>query len=67
MTVEDVMKSPMLWDPIRYLETCPSSDGAIAMVLASEEHGEEGAAQAGVGEGRARRTPRRCGCRAAIR
>ncbi|HEY0541061.1 MAG TPA: thiolase domain-containing protein, partial [Actinoallomurus sp.] len=28
--------TPMLWDPIRYLETCPSSDGAAAMVLASE-------------------------------
>jgi acetyl-CoA C-acetyltransferase len=28
--------SPMLWDPIRYLETCPSSDGACALVLASE-------------------------------
>ena len=23
MTVDDVMQSPMLWDPIRYLETCP--------------------------------------------
>ena len=23
----------MLWDPIRYFETCPSSDGACAMVL----------------------------------
>jgi acetyl-CoA C-acetyltransferase len=33
MTVEDVTNSLMLWDPIRYLETCPSSDGAIAMVL----------------------------------
>jgi acetyl-CoA C-acetyltransferase len=31
-----VEASPMLWDPIRYLETCPSSDGACAMVLASE-------------------------------
>jgi acetyl-CoA C-acetyltransferase len=31
--VED---SPMLWDPIRYLDTCPSSDGACAMVLGSE-------------------------------
>jgi acetyl-CoA C-acetyltransferase len=29
-----VEASPMLWDPIRYLETCPSSDGACAMVLA---------------------------------
>lgn len=32
---EMVEASPMLWDPIRYLETCPSSDGAAAMVLAS--------------------------------
>jgi acetyl-CoA C-acetyltransferase len=31
-----VAASPMLWDPIRYLETCPSSDGACAMVLTSE-------------------------------
>jgi len=35
ITFEQVEKSPMLWDPIRYLETCPSSDGACAMVLAS--------------------------------
>src|SRR4029079_7876237 len=31
---ESVRESPMLWDPIRYLETCPSSDGACAVVLA---------------------------------
>jgi acetyl-CoA C-acetyltransferase len=31
-----VEESPMLWDPIRYLECCPSSDGACAMVLAAE-------------------------------
>ena len=42
MTMDDVMASPMLWDPIRYLETCPSSDGAIAMVLASEEQARKG-------------------------
>jgi acetyl-CoA C-acetyltransferase len=36
ITYEMVRDSPMLWDPIRYLETCPSSDGACAMVLASE-------------------------------
>ena len=42
MTVEDVMNSPMLWDPIRYLETCPSSDGAIAMVIASEDKAKKG-------------------------
>src|SRR5688500_10637895 len=32
-----VKDSPMLWDPIRYLETCPSSDGACAMVLTDED------------------------------
>ena len=32
--VEDSM---MLWDPLRYLEACPSSDGAAAMVLAAED------------------------------
>ena len=36
ISLESVEKSPMLWDPIRYLETCPSSDGACAMVLASD-------------------------------
>jgi acetyl-CoA C-acetyltransferase len=33
ISLEMVEKSPMLWDPIRYLDTCPSSDGAVAMVL----------------------------------
>ena len=42
MTVDDVMQSPMLWDPIRYLETCPSSDGAIALVVASVEVAKNG-------------------------
>ncbi|MCG8592397.1 MAG: thiolase domain-containing protein [Proteobacteria bacterium] len=36
VTFDQIAESPMLWDPIRYLETCPSSDGACAMVLASE-------------------------------
>lgn len=36
-TLETVRKSPMLWDPIRYAETCPSSDGAVAMVLSNEK------------------------------
>jgi len=36
--LKDVQESPMLWDPIRYLETCPSSDGAVAMVLTNERH-----------------------------
>jgi acetyl-CoA C-acetyltransferase len=42
MTVEDVMNSPVLWDPIRYGETCPSSDGAVALVLGSEEVAQKG-------------------------
>jgi acetyl-CoA C-acetyltransferase len=32
-TVESVLESQMLWDPIRYDETCPSSDGACALVI----------------------------------
>ncbi len=36
LTLEVALESPMLWDPIRFVETCPSSDGAAAMVLTSE-------------------------------
>ncbi len=36
ITYQTVAESPMLWDPIRFHETCPSSDGACAMVLTSE-------------------------------
>ncbi len=36
ISFEQIMNSPMLWDPIRYLETCPSSDGACALVLTNE-------------------------------
>jgi acetyl-CoA C-acetyltransferase len=39
ITLETVRASPMLWDPIRYLETCPSSDGACALVLTDEDGG----------------------------
>jgi acetyl-CoA C-acetyltransferase len=41
ITLESVNASPMLWDPIRYDETCPSSDGACAVVI-----GDEAAAEA---------------------
>ena len=34
--VETVKQSPMLWDPLHFLESCPSSDGAAAIVLGSE-------------------------------
>jgi acetyl-CoA C-acetyltransferase len=36
-TMESVMASQMLWDPIRYDETCPSSDGACALVISDED------------------------------
>ena len=36
ITVESVQASQMLWDPIRYDETCPSSDGACAVVIGDE-------------------------------
>src|SRR6201996_5372522 len=45
ITVEKVMESPMLWDPIRFDETCPSSDGACAVVIGNEEIAEERLAQ----------------------
>lgn len=37
VTLEDVLNSPMLWDPFRLLESCPTSDGAAAMVFAAED------------------------------
>ncbi|HKT01927.1 MAG TPA: thiolase domain-containing protein [Rugosimonospora sp.] len=40
ITLESVQASQMLWDPIRYDETCPSSDGACAVVLGDERAAE---------------------------
>ena len=40
ISFDSIKDSMMLWDPIRYAETCPSSDGACAMVLASEDVAE---------------------------
>ncbi|HLK01070.1 MAG TPA: thiolase domain-containing protein [Streptosporangiaceae bacterium] len=37
MTVEKVQASSMLWDPVRYDETCPSSDGACAVIIGSAD------------------------------
>ncbi len=44
ITLESVLASPMLWDPVRYDETCPSSDGACAVVI-----GDQAAAEASGG------------------
>ncbi|WP_067647465.1 thiolase domain-containing protein [Nocardia harenae] len=40
ITVESVLASQMLWDPIRFDETCPSSDGACALVIGDAEAAE---------------------------
>jgi acetyl-CoA C-acetyltransferase len=36
-TPEKIQASPMLWAPVRYDETCPSSDGACAVVIGSAD------------------------------
>jgi acetyl-CoA C-acetyltransferase len=36
ISIESVKESPMLWDPLHFLESCPSSDGAIATVFGNE-------------------------------
>jgi acetyl-CoA C-acetyltransferase len=43
VTFESLRDAVMLWDPIRYSETCPSSDGACAMVLTDEAGGDSAA------------------------
>jgi len=40
ISAETVTQSPMLWDPLRYLDACPSSDGACAMVQTNEKNAE---------------------------
>ncbi len=37
ITMKEVEDSPMLWEPLRFLESCPSSDGACALVISNEE------------------------------
>ena len=44
ISIEKVKASPMMWDPIRFLESCPSSDGACAVVLTDEAGGNAAAA-----------------------
>jgi acetyl-CoA C-acetyltransferase len=43
ISLEKVKESPMLWDPLRFLESCPSSDGACAVVLTDEAGGRRAA------------------------
>jgi acetyl-CoA C-acetyltransferase len=44
ISFDSIKESMMLWDPIRYAETCPSSDGACALVLGSERVADVAAA-----------------------
>ena len=44
LTLEEVLESPMLWDPIHWHESCPSSDGACAVVFTDEAGGNAAAA-----------------------
>src|SRR6266478_3037519 len=37
ITIEQVLKSPMVADPLKLFDCCPFSDGGAAVVLASEE------------------------------
>lgn len=41
--VDVVRDSPLVWEPIHRLESCPTSDGACAMVLADEKGGKKAA------------------------
>jgi acetyl-CoA C-acetyltransferase len=43
ISIEKVKDSPMLWDPIHFLESCPSSDGACAMVVTDQAGGRAAA------------------------
>jgi acetyl-CoA C-acetyltransferase len=43
ITIDTVKESAMLWDPLRFLESCPSSDGACAVVLTNEANGRRAA------------------------
>ncbi|MFH1885050.1 MAG: thiolase family protein [Pseudomonadota bacterium] len=41
VTIEEVLESPMLSDPIHLLDVCPRTDGACAVIMASEDVAEK--------------------------
>jgi len=41
ITIDKVKESPMMWDPLHFLESCPSSDGACAIIFTDEEGGKK--------------------------
>ena len=36
-TLEDILNAPMVYEPLTKLQCCPTSDGAGAAILASED------------------------------
>jgi acetyl-CoA C-acetyltransferase len=46
LSLDKIKNSPMMWDPVRFLESCPSSDGACAVVF-TDKAGGDAAARAG--------------------
>ncbi len=41
ITIEEVLSSPVLSDPLRLLDMCPRTDGACAVIYASEDYAEK--------------------------
>ncbi|MBU2547860.1 MAG: thiolase family protein [Proteobacteria bacterium] len=41
INIDDVMKSPMISWPIKYLDMCPRTDAACAVIFASEDYAEK--------------------------
>jgi len=41
ITIDKVKESPMMWDPLHFLESCPSSDGACAVIFTDEDGGKK--------------------------
>jgi len=41
VTLEEVLESPMLADPIHLLDVCPRTDGACAVIMANEDLAEK--------------------------
>ncbi len=41
VSIDEVLESPVLADPIHLLDVCPRTDGACAVIMAGEEHAEK--------------------------
>ena len=67
ISIEMVLESPFVWDPIHRLESCPTSDGACAMVLTDEAGGKAASASRRRGCTAPRCAPSSVGSRAATR